>query len=84
MIKQGESRPDIDWILRNAMSIESKPIENGPVETIGEKRSGNRVYVFYRDAKSCYWYENKFETQSGRISEFEYIFGRKTKREGKQ
>lgn len=59
------------------MSIESMPIEDGPAGYIGWRRAEGRIHLYYRDRKGAYWYRTVFEEESGYISEFEHIFGKK-------
>lgn len=75
-----EKRDEAAEAMKNAMSIESMPAEAGPAEYIGKERSGDRIYLLYRDKQGMYWYKTVFKTMAGYISEYEYIFGPKKNR----
>lgn len=66
-------------LMKEARSIESKP-DNEQTEQIGKQRSGNRIYVFYRDNTGNIWYETRFLTDGKEVSEYESIFGERKRR----
>lgn len=64
--------------FENAFSLKG---DTSGLKYIGTIQKGNRVQSFYKDDSGNYWYETKFKTDHGIISEEEYIFGKKlTKR----
>ncbi len=62
----------------NAWSIEGYEGDRNDLKEVGRKTSRitpEKEYIFYRDKASNYWYRVEFLTDSGRLSEYEYIFG---------
>lgn len=67
----------------DAVSIESFSGDLSDLEEVAQMMSGgraDRVYIFYRDKNGGVWYRTEFVTDSGRLSEYEYIFGKPEKR----
>lgn len=42
---------------------------------IGTVRRGNKLIDVYEDIEHNYWYLNRFVTDHGIVSEYEYVFG---------
>ena len=71
----------------NARSIESYDGDRSDLEEVGRQQSRiqrEKEYVLYRDKASNYWYSVGFLTDSGRLSEYEYIFGHLPKKRRKK
>jgi len=67
----------------NAQSIESFEGDWSDLEEIGRKKSivqPDKDYLFFRDKAGNFWYRTEYQTDKGRMSEYEYIFGKKEKR----
>lgn len=70
-------------IWNNAASLESYGGDIGDLEEVGRMTSEvqkEKEYIFYRDKNGNHWYKVEFIIDRGRLSEYEYIFGRKPKR----
>ena len=71
----------------NARSIESFEGDTSDLEEVGRQQSRiqqDKDYVLYKDRTGGFWYRVEFQTDSGRLSEYEYIFGKKPKRRRKK
>lgn len=71
----------------NARSIESFEGDMSDLEEVGRQQSSvqqNKEFVLYKDKTGEFWYRVEFLTDSGRLSEYEYIFGKKPKRRRKK
>ena len=65
----------------NARSIESYDIDVKSLEEVGRvSKTPEKEYILYRDKASKYWYRTEYLTNSGRISEYEHVFGKKPPR----
>ena len=67
----------------NAESIESYDGISGDLEKVGRQQSRaciEKEFVFYRDQNGNYWYRVEFRKGNTRLSEYEYIFGKKPKK----
>ena len=70
-------------VWNSAQSIESYDGDMSDLEEVGRQQSRiqkGKEYVFYRDKANKYWYSVEFLTDSGRFSEYEYIFGQKPRK----
>ena len=57
------------------------------LEEVGRQQSHiqqDKDYVLYKDRTGGFWYRVEFQTDYGRLSEYEYIFGKKPKRRRKK
>ena len=71
----------------NAASVESYEGDIGDLEEIERKTDRThkeKEFVLYKDKEGRFWYRTEFLTDHGRISEYEYIFGKKTKKRRKK
>jgi len=68
------SNEELKVAFENAFSLKG---DTSRLEYIGTIQKGNRVQSFYKDNEGNYWYETKFKTDYGVVTEEEYIFGRK-------
>lgn len=71
----------------NARSMESFEGDMSDLEEVGRQQSRvlqNKEYVLYKDKTGGFWYQVEFLTDSGRLSEYEYIFGKKPKKRRKK
>lgn len=71
----------------NARSIESFEGDWSDLEEVGRQQSlvrQDKEYVLYQDNTGEFWYRVEFLTDSGRLSEYKYIFGKKPKRRRKK
>lgn len=71
----------------NAASVESYDGDVSDLEEVGRRQSQTQVekeFIFYRDKNGNYWYRVEFLTDTGRLSEYERIFGRKQKKRRKK
>ena len=78
-----ESRNQMKEAWINAVSIESYEGDISDLEEAGRQQSKvqkEKEYIFYRDKNDNFWYRAEFLTDHGRLSEYEYIFGKKPKR----
>lgn len=67
----------------NARSIESYDGDRSDLEEIGGQESAlnpDKYYILYRDKQGNYWYRTEYWTDSGPLTEFEYIFGHKPRK----
>ena len=70
----------------NARSMESFDGDGSNLEEVGRQKSRvsqEKEYILYRDSTGGFWYRVEFLTDSGKISEYEYIFGKKLNRRRK-
>lgn len=75
---------DLKEAWEKAWSIENKP-DGNPAEEIGRIQKGNKITILYQDQKGEIWYKNVFINPAGQeISEYEHIFGKKTRTWGKK
>ena len=78
---------EVNQAWEHAWSIENCPESISDLEEVGQRigrQQDNRVYILYKDKSGRYWYKVEFLTDRGRISEYEYIFGKKAKRKYKK
>lgn len=69
----------------NARSIDSYEGEFGELEEVGRvTKTPDKEYILFRDKTSKYWYRTEYLTDSGRLSEYEYIFGKEAPRRRKK
>ena len=70
-----------------AQSIESFDGDMADLEEVGRKQSAvqpDKDYIFFWDKTGNYWYRTEYQTDRGRMTEYEYIFGKKEKRRHKK
>jgi hypothetical protein len=64
--------------LKKAFSYENRAghkKDGLSIALIGTVRQGNKLVEVYEDTERNYWYLNKYRTDRGIVSEYEYIFG---------
>lgn len=72
------------WV--NAESIESYTGYMSDLEEDGRQQSQacmEKEFIFYCDPNGNYWYRVEFQKGNIRLSEYEYIFGKKPKKRRK-
>lgn len=71
----------------SASSIESYDGEMSDLEEVGRQQSQvreDKEFILLRDKNGNFWYRVEFQTERGRLSEYEYIFGHKPRKRRKK
>lgn len=72
-----DANEELKVAFKNAFSLKG---DTSGLKYIGTMQRGNRVQSFYKDDEGNYWYETKFKTDHGIISDEEFVFGKKINR----
>ena len=72
------TKEELEACLKDAFSLENREGHEKAglnVWQVGTVQRGNKLVDVYEDAERNHWYQNRFITDHGIVSEFEYIFG---------
>lgn len=81
------TKEELEACLKDAFSIENRDAHGKAglgVRQIGTVQRGNKLVDVYEDTERNYWYSNRFLTDHGIVSEFEYIFGHPERRQSQR
>lgn len=70
---------EIEIAIREAYSLRDDN-STGMKEVYRREKNG-RISIFYKDSEGNYWFKTKYRKNGEIVSEEEYIFGRKIKKE---
>lgn len=72
------TQEELEEKLKTVYNIEARAghkKDHLPINMIGTVKRENRLYDVYQDSGNNYWYSQRFITDRGIVSEFEFIFG---------